>query len=1139
MKRVRKSSICNRPAKRFASPAGRWVFFVIALLSPLAAIAATESPDPAGIEFFESKIRPIFIDHCYECHSQQSGKSKGSLFLDTRDALLKGGDSGPAIVPGDPEKSLLIKAVRYTDKDLQMPPKDKKLAPEQIAALEQWVAMGAPDPRTADASTDTDSIEARAKTHWAFQPVANPPVPEVKRKKWVKTPIDAFILAKLEEAKLKPSPQADKRTLIRRAYFDLIGLPPSPEQVEAFEKDRSPNAFEKVVDELLSSPHYGERWGRHWLDVARYADTKGYLAGNEERRFPFSWTYRDWVIRAFNEDLPYDQFLVQQIAADHLDLGEDRRPLAALGFLTLGRRFLNNKHDIIDDRIDVVTRGTLALTVTCARCHDHKYDPISAKDYYSLYGVFDSSQEPAERPLLGITPPEELHQQYLDEKKRREAALSEFQTAKSREVLSQNRARAGDYLWIALEVERMEDKSNAETIARERKLDPLLVTKWRNHLKNWATPTNPIFAPLAAYMAVPENEIADRGPGIAAQLLDNTSVPLNPHVAALLRDNPPNSLKEMADLYGKLFVQTREAWHAAVAENGAKNPDSPLPAGLRDPDLEAVRQLLYSNQSPYSLSDAEVQRLFDVPSIERTRELRRQVDELDAVHPGAPPRAMALVDKSEPVTPYVFIRGNPGNKGPEVPRQFLEVLAGPDRKPFENGSGRLELAQAIASRDNPLTARVIVNRVWQHHFGKGFVTTPSDFGLRSDPPSHPELLDWLAWNFMENGWSLKKLHRQIMLSAVYQQSSNDRPAFSEIDPNNTLLWRMNRRRLEFEALRDSLLAAAENIDLTMGGQPVNIVSKPFVPRRSVYGFIDRQNLPGVFRTFDFANPDSTSPQRFFTTVPQQALFMLNSAFVVTQARTLLTNTAWNTLKTDKEKIAFLYERLYQRKPDRTERKLAERFIRDQIANIPPPENQSPWQYGFGAFDPQKKRVKSFEHLPHFAGDHWRYSDKFPDPKLGHVMHNRTGGHPGNRLDHSAIRRWVAPFDGKVEISGELSHLQDKGDGVLGRIVSSRDGELGSWAVFNNRQKVQVTCEVRKGDTIDFVAEMQSSPAYDTYQWATAIKVLEVRYGTHPPRKNEWHASRDFDGPPMDHRPLNAWEKYAQALLLSNEFIFID
>ncbi|HEY0551578.1 MAG TPA: DUF1549 domain-containing protein, partial [Verrucomicrobiae bacterium] len=356
--------------------------FQITTVILAATFAGRAADETTGVEFFEKKIRPVLVESCYKCHSAQAEKVKGGLLLDTREAVLKGGDTGPALVAGDPEKSLLIKAVRYTDQDLQMPPKDKKLSAEQIANLEAWVKMGAPDPRTNGVKVAPSVVTDQARKHWAYQPVRSPALPPVKNTQWVQSPIDRFILAKLEAKSLTPSPRADKRTLIRRATYDLIGLPPAPEEVDAFISDTSPSAFAKVVDRLLASPHYGERWGRYWLDIARYADTKGYVF-EEERRYAFSYTYRDYVIRALNEDVPYDQFIIQQIAADLLPLGDDKRPLAALGFLTLGRRFLNNQPDIIDDRIDVVSRGLMGMTVACARCHDHKFDPIPTKDYYS------------------------------------------------------------------------------------------------------------------------------------------------------------------------------------------------------------------------------------------------------------------------------------------------------------------------------------------------------------------------------------------------------------------------------------------------------------------------------------------------------------------------------------------------------------------------------------------------------------------------------------------------------------------------------------------------------------------------------------------------------------------------------------
>ncbi len=360
-------------------------------LAPLLSSAAPAGTNAAGIEFFESRIRPVLADHCYKCHSRQSEKVRGGLLLDTKDALRRGGDSGLAIVPGHPERSLLIKAVCYTDKDLQMPPKDQKLTDDQVANLRLWVKIGAPDPRTSDAPATNALVWAAARKHWAFQPVVEPALPKIHRhKSWIKTPLDAFVLENLEARGLKPSPPADKRTLIRRATFDLTGLPPTPREVDAFLADKSKDAFAKVVDRLLASPRYGERWGRYWLDVARYADTKGLVNGQTSSRLPYAYAYRDYVIRSFNDDLPYNRFILEQLAADQLpDKAQDNRRFAAMGFLTVGRQFFGNENEIIDDRIDVVSRGLLGLTVSCARCHDHKFDPIPTRDYYSLHGVFN------------------------------------------------------------------------------------------------------------------------------------------------------------------------------------------------------------------------------------------------------------------------------------------------------------------------------------------------------------------------------------------------------------------------------------------------------------------------------------------------------------------------------------------------------------------------------------------------------------------------------------------------------------------------------------------------------------------------------------------------------------------------------
>ncbi len=647
-----------------------------------------------GIEFFETNIRPVLVERCYECHSGKAKVLQGGLRLDSAEGIRNGGDSGPAIVPHKPDDSLLISALRY--ESLEMPPSGK-LPDKVIADFEKWIAFGAPDPRTAAADGKEGATKpANPYSHWAYQRPQRPTVPEVANRKWASAEIDRFILAKLEAVGVTPSPQASPRALLRRLYYDLIGLPPTAKELADFEADPSDARYEAAVDWLLSTPQYGERWARYWLDIARYADTKGYLF-EEDRNYKHAYKYRDWVISSFTTDRPYDEFIVAQLAADQID---DPSCVPAMGFLTLGRRFLNNRHDIINDRIDVMTRGLMGLTVACARCHDHKYDPISAGDYYALYGVFASSEE---KP----------------------------------------------------------------------------------------------------------------------------------------RDDAPPML------------------------------------------VEAER----------------------------------------------------IVD------PVIFLRGSPGNRGPKVDRRFLACLAPENKpKPFKHGSGRLELARSLASRDNPLTARVWVNRVWGHLFGRGLVATPSDFGSRGTAPTHPELLDWLACELMapaagHPGWSTKRLIRRIVLSGTYRQASDVRAECVAVDPENMLLWRANRRRLDLESLRDSVLMAAGRLDSSVGGPSVPLTGSPFPTRRAVYGFIERQNLPAFFRTFDFANPNTHTPERPQTVAPQQALFLLNSPFVLEQATHLASRTANSSEGAAAEnesgriaRIAILFQHALGREPTEEESAEALAFI---------------------------------------------------------------------------------------------------------------------------------------------------------------------------------------------------------------------
>ena len=724
------------------------------------------------------------------------------------------------------------------------------------------------------------STAQQVRDHWAFQPVTNPVPPEVGPG-WAQNAVDQFVLRRLTLANMEPAKRADRRTLIRRATMDLTGLMPTYAEVQQFVADDSPEAWPKLIDRLLASPHYGERWARHWLDVARYSDTRGYRFGGRDRIYPYAYTYRDYVVRAFNEDLPFDQFVIQQLAADHLELGEDKRPLAAMGFLALGRRFLDRQDEIIDDRIDVVTRGLMGFTVSCARCHDHKYDPIPTADYYSLHGVFNSSMEPAKLPLLGSRSLPKEHGAYQEARAKQEQAIEDFRSRTLAQKRRELRTRAVDYMIAVREAEEKKLSDGPfKQLLTARKLNHIVANNWRRKLGDWKTNNHPLFA-------------AWHG--------------ANKKSHALIDLNAGDLLGQ----YRKLFTEATKRWEAALKQN-------PEATELPDPQWESVRLVLYGPDSPAKVNEQlspsnPNSLLFSVRN--RLNQMNGELSKLAADHPGAPPRAHVLVDKPNPVNPYIYIRGTAGNRGPAVPRQFLEHLA-PDRKPFAAGSGRLELAKAIVHPDNPLTARVLVNRVWAHHFGKGLVLTPSDFGLRAQPPSHPELLDWLAHRFMQEGWSIKELHRWVMISATYQQASDNRPAFVKIDPANRLLWKMNRQRISFEALRDTVLQASGDLDLEIGGRPEKIHTQPGSKRRTVYGYVDRQNLPALFRAFDFANPDAHCPKRYENIVPQQALFLMNSPFMIAQSEQMLKATAPHPL--GQARVKLLYQKLFQRSPETDE-----------------------------------------------------------------------------------------------------------------------------------------------------------------------------------------------------------------------------
>ncbi len=847
-------------------------------------------------DYFEAKVRPLLVDHCYECHSTDADESSGELLVDTRAALLSGGTRGPALVPGNADESLLLRAVTYDDPGLEMPP-DGRLEDEQIEVLRKWINDGAVDPRKADAPAPAEPDPSPDPAeHWAFQPfhAAAPP-------QQVDAPaaslLDALVVEHLHASQdgLQPNPPADADTLVRRLYFDLTGLPPTASQVQAFVTDHRVDAYERLVDRLLSTPQFGERFGRHWLDVARYADTVGYTLAGRERRLAGSDRYRDWVINAFNQDLPYDAMIRYQLAADRLDPENAAGHLDAMGFITVGRRFLNG-NDTIDDRIDVIGRGLLGLTVACARCHDHKFDPIPTLDYYALYGVMQSSRVKEDGP------------------------------------------------------------------------SPLML---EDH---------------------------------------------NPHDA------------------------------------------------------------------------------------------------------------------------HVLIRGQAGNRGPIAPRQFLTALrSGGENESsahFKTGSGRLDLAERIASAENPLTARVMVNRVWMHLIGAPLVVTPSDFGVRSPAPEVPGILDDLATGFAGD-WSIKRLVRRIVCTDIYRRSSAAQEAAIAADPDNQRLARANRRRRDFESLRDSLLMVSDHLHAVLGGEPVDIAVTPAPPRRTVYAFVDRQNLPGLFRTFDFASPDAHTPRRAFTTVPQQALFLLNNPIVLSAAVRVAEPAA---PLSDEQAIETIYGNVLARPPSDAERAAALAFLAlPDTLSEPLPDPRDLWQYGYSTVG-EDKTASSFERFTVFKDGRWQHPEASAGGPYRYLQLTRGGGHPGPGNQLATNRRWIAPADGECEVIGQMEHPSMQGNGVQITIANGSKVLWETHLAHRPQPYGPIRFRVQKGDAIDFLTSDHGDLNSDSFHWKIAVH-FEGDQG----QQIDSDSELDFSGPydRLDEQPLSRRQQLAHALMLSNEFIFVD
>ena len=802
---------------------------------------------PTPQEFFEMKVRPVLAKNCFSCHTNSK---LGGLDLSTRESLLKGGKSGPAIIPGDPAQSLLMKAVRFEDSKLKMPMGGAKLKPEEIAAIETWIKEGATWPESPKPAVAAKGyvITPEQKAFWSFQPVRKPTLPAVKN---ARSSIDRFILAKLDEKHLKPAPRATRTTLLRRASYDLTGLPPTPEEVDAFLADKSSNAFEKVIDRLLASPRYGERWGRFWLDVARYSDDKLNSTMDEPQKNAFR--FRDWVIEAFNKDLPYDTLVKAQIAGDLLD---NKDLVAATGMYALSPEFQ-------DDRVDVTTRGFLGMTVACAQCHDHKYDPIPTRDFYSLMGIFTSSKY-NEYPLA------------------EKSVVDEFKSRKKEH--DDLTAQLKDHL-----------KKQADQLAE------ILATKTADYIK-----------------AIAEGKT--EAPGLDKETLERWSKYLKKPTYDYAFENPLKA-KDYAG-FEKKIIELNDEKKDIDEKNNIRLGGSKLRGDLSRADLLSLERDkyffwrdLFGNTGVLIYGEKKIDRWLSPEWKEHVESLRAKIEAAKKAMPEEYPFLHAMADEPKPHNEKIQIKGSRQNLGDEAPREFLTILCNGDPKPFTKGSGRLELAEAIVAPDNPLTARVMVNRIWLGHFGQGIVRTPDNFGVLGERPSHPELLDYLAARFMENKWSIKSMHREIMLSDAYALSTENIPANAEADPENRFVWRANVRRLEAEALRDSILYVAGDLDLTTGGPGVKFMDDN--RRRTVYGYVSRRKLDPMLSLFDFPNPNSTSEQRIPTDVPTQRLFLLNSPVMLKASEHLAAKTG---------SVPNAYRMLFGRAPSKEELKAGLDFI---------------------------------------------------------------------------------------------------------------------------------------------------------------------------------------------------------------------
>lgn len=986
-----------------------------ALLGSALCLSIAGAQDTETAVSFEHDVRPILKAFCFDCHGAHA-ELEGGLDLRLRRFMASGGDSGPSIVPGDADASLLMQRVR----DLEMPPGEKKLTAEQMETLRRWIDGGAKTLRDEPAELPPGiDITPEERAYWFYQPLVRPDVPATDPADRVRTPIDAFLVTAMKPVGLAFSPDADKATLLRRAAFDLTGLPPSAEHSAAYLADESPQAYEGMIDRLLESPAYGERWGRHWLDIAGYADSEGANVADQGR--PYAYKYRDYVIRSLNADKPLNEFLVEQLAGDelvpvpHANLAPEQiEKLIATGFLRMAADGTGSgpadpelaKNQVVHDTLKIVGTSLFGLSLHCAQCHDHRYDPIPQADYYRLRAIF----EPALDTKNWRPPAQRLVSLYTDAD-RAAAAAVEQEVA---QVAAERATKQAEYMAAALEKE----------------------------LEKYPEPMRPVLR--EAY-----NTPADKRTAEQAQLLaDNPSVNISPGVLYQYNQAAADDLKKYDERIGAIR---------------AKKP---------------VEDFV---------------------------------------------RVLSEVPGQVPAT-HVFYRGDHRQPTDEVAPGDLTIAA-PDGSRFEipaddpqlpTTGRRLALARWITRGDHPLVGRVLANRIWLHHFGRGIVDTPGDFGILGQRPTHPELLDWLACELPAQGWSLKQMHRLIMTSTAYRQSSQRDPAKEALDSENRYVWRMPVRRLEAEVIRDRLMATSGALDRSMFGPAVpvseddvgQVITPEDKPRRSIYLEVRRSKPVSFLTAFDAPVMETNCERRSSSTVAPQSLMLMNSDFILQQAAKMAGRVRSETPH------GYLTE------------------LTSPHAERLRPRAEA-WQFGYGQYDAAAGRVTEFQPLPHWTGSAWQGGPALPDPSLGWVIVRADGGHTGNDEAHAAIRRWTAPRAGRLNLSGTLGHGSPNGNGVRARVVSSRSGLLVEVAVHNGQVPTQVAeVEVQAGDTIDLVVDCQGDVTSDSFVWDAQLELAEAGQPL-----AAWSSTGDFHGPPgasLAEQVAYAWQVAYQRAISPDE-----